>query len=153
MEVADKGIALIKEIAEKLSDQNQKEFFDKTAEALTVAKEYATTEEKEARLLDAVIKYANQSAFILFRQNEMTDEIAAKLRELPTPEDTSAQVKTFNDARQEKIDAVNEQHREIYEEEKDLDIFTGIIAGMTKEQAEKRMAEHEAQIREASANR
>ena len=72
------------------------------------------------------------------------------LRGLPTPEDTAASVQEFNDARQKRIDSVNEMHKEIFDEQKDLDVFTGSIAGLTKEDAERRMAEHEAKIREAA---
>lgn len=152
METAEAGIKLINEGIDLLKDEKQKEFFSGIVKSLEVAKVEANDDEKKARLIDASVKYANQISFILFRQNSISDEMAASLRELPTPEDTAAKVQEFNAARQARIDEVNKQHQAIFEEEKALDVFTGIIAGLSKEEAEKRMAEHEAKIREASKN-
>jgi hypothetical protein len=150
METAEAGIKLISEGAALLTDEKQKEFFEGILKSLEIAKVEADNEEKLARFADASIKYANQISFILFRAGTLTDEMTAELRALPTPEETAIKVKEFNDARQARIDEVNKQHQAIFEEEKALDVFTGIIAGLSKEEAEKRMAEHEAKIREAS---
>jgi len=150
METAEAGIKLISEGVVLLTDEKQKEFFEGILKSLEIAKVEADNEEKTARFVDASIKYANQISFILFRAGALTDEMTAELRALPTPEETAVKVKEFNDARQARIDEVNKQHQAIFEEEKALDVFTGIIAGLSKEEAEKRMAEHEAKIREAS---
>jgi hypothetical protein len=150
MDAAESGIELIKGGIDLLKDEKQKDFFEGIVKSLEVAKTEINNSEKAARFTDAAVKYANQISFILFRQNTITDAMAAALRELPTPEDTAASVQEFNKDRQERIDRVNQMHKEIFDEEKDLDVFTGIIAGLTKEEAERRMAEHEAKIREAS---
>lgn len=150
METAEAAIKLISEGAVLLTDEKQKEFFEKILNSLKKAKVEANNEEKEARYIDASVKYANQISFILFRNGTLSDELEAALRELPTPEDTAAKVAEFNNARQARIDEINKQHQAIFDEEKDLDVFTGIIAGLSKGDAEKRMAEHEAKIREAS---
>lgn len=150
METAEAAIKLISMGATLLTDEKQKEFFEGILKSLEVAKAEANNEEKEARYIDASVKYANQISFILFRKSALSDEMEAALRELPTPEDTAAKVAEFNNKRQARIDEINKQHQAIFDEEKDLDVFTGIIAGLSKEDAEKRMAEHEAKIREAS---
>lgn len=152
METAEAAIKLISTGATLLTDEKQKEFFEGILKSLEVAKAEANNEEKEARYIDASVKYANQISFILFRKGALSDEMEAELRELPTPEDTAAKVAEFNNARQARIDEINKQHQAVFDEEKDLDVFTGIIAGLSKEDAEKRMAEHEAKIREASKN-
>lgn len=150
MSITTDSIALIEAVTAKISDERQKNFFEGILKSLELAGKEADNEEKETRLEDAAVKYANQSSFILFRQNDLTPDLEAKLRELPTPESTSEKVKAFNDARQKRIDKINAQHQAIFEEEKALDVFTGIIAGMSKEEAEKRMKEHEKKIREAA---
>lgn len=153
MDIAKSGIKIIEEGVVLLTDQNQKNFFEGIIKSLELAeKEIEGDEEKAARFTDAAIKYANQIAFILFRNNAITDSIAAELRELPTPEETAEKVRAFNEARQNRINEVNKLHQAIFEEEKALDVFTGIIAGLSKEEAEKRMKEHEEKIREASKN-
>lgn len=150
MEAAESGIELIKSGIDLLKDEKQKNFFEGILKSLEIAKAEINNDEKKARFIDASVKYANQISFILFRQNTITDAMTAALRGLPTPEETAASVQEFNDARQKRIDSVNEMHKEIFNEQKDLDVFTGIIAGLTKEDAERRMAEHEAKIREAA---
>lgn len=150
MEAAESGIELIKGGIDLLKDERQKKFFEGIIKSLEVAKAEINNDEKEARFIDASVKYANQIFFILFRQNTITDAMTKALRGLPTPEETAASVRKFNDDRQKRIDRVNEMHKEIFNEQKDLDVFTGIIAGLTKEDAERRMAEHEARIREAA---
>lgn len=150
MEAAESGIELIKSGIDLLKDEKQKNFFEGIVKSLEVAKAEINNDEKAARFTDAAVKYANQISFILFRQNTITDAMATALHGLPTPEETAAAVQEFNNARQKRIDSVNEMHKEIFNEQKDLDVFTGIIAGLTKEEAERRMAEHEAKIREAA---
>lgn len=150
MEAAESGIELIKSGIDLLKDEKQKNFFEGIVKSLEVAKAEINNDEKAARFTDAAVKYANQISFILFRQNTITDAMATALHGLPTPEETAAAVQEFNNARQKRIDNVNEMHKEIFNEQKDLDVFTGIIAGLTKEEAERRMAEHEAKIREAA---
>lgn len=150
MEAAESGIELIKSGIDLLKDEKQKNFFEGIVKSLEIAKAEINNDEKAARFIDASVKYANQISFILFRQNTITDAMTAALRGLPTPEETAASVQEFNDARQKRIDSINEMHKEIFNEQKDLDVFTGIIAGLTKEDAERRMAEHEAKIREAA---
>lgn len=144
MEAAEAGIKIITQKLEKLTDEKQITFFEGILKSLELAKSEIDNEEKEARFTDAAVKYANQISFIVYRKE------AEDLKDLPTPEETAAKVQEFNAARQARIDEVNAKHQEIFEEEKALDVFTGIIAGLSKEEAEKRMAEHEAKIREAS---
>lgn len=150
MEAAESGIELIKGGIDLLKDEKQKNFFEGILKSLEIAKAEINNDEKKARFIDASVKYANQISFILFRQNTITEAMTTVLRGLPTPEETAASVQEFNDARQKRIDRVNKIHKEIFDEQKDLDVFTGIIAGLTKEDAERRMAEHEAKIREAA---
>lgn len=160
MEAAEKAITIIEEKLNKLKEflaaafvaeekeslKKQIEFFEGILKSLELAKTEANTDETKARYTDAAVKYANQISFIVYRKT------APELEDLPTPEETAAEVNKFNSARQARIDEINKQHQAIFEEEKALDVFTGIIAGLSKEEAEKRMAEHEAKIREASKN-
>ena len=92
METAEAAIKLISTGATLLTDEKQKEFFEGILKSLEVAKTEANNEEKEARYIDASVKYANQISFILFRKGALSDEMEAELRELPTPEDTAAKV-------------------------------------------------------------
>lgn len=129
-----------------LKDESQKEYFDKTIEYLNNAKNIADTDEKIVLLDDATVKYANQLCFILFRENVITDEITTAIRNLITPEESSRLAGEYNKARQARIDELNKQHEAIVDEQKELDIFFGVISGKSVEEAKELMAKHEADI-------
>lgn len=129
-----------------LTNEEQKKYFEDTIQYLNNAKEIANNEEKNALLADAIIKYANQLCFILFRENTITDELTTEIRGLITPEESSKMAHTYQEARQTRIDDLNRQHEAIVEEQKDLDIFFGVISGKSAEEAKALMEQHQADI-------
>ena len=142
--------ALIGKMKEQLTDEDQKKYFDNVVSSLDAAYKMAgDDEERKVRLEDAAVKFVNQLAFILFRNGTISDEDAATFRTLPAPEETSKKVREFEDKRQEEINKINDMQKAIMDERKDLDLFLAIISGMTKEEAEKRMAQYEAQVAQA----
>lgn len=148
LEVIDKATPL-------LSDDKQKDYFNGVAKSIRTASGMVPgfedeNDEKRVRLCDAAVKYANQLMFILFRENKIDDELGAQFRALSTPEYTGQLVREFEEAREKRIEEVNKMHQAIVDEQKDLDIFTAVIAGMSKKEAEKKMAEYEAQVKEAA---
>lgn len=143
----DAAVELIKKAVELLEDENQKTYFTKVTKSVENASSLVDgDEEKAARLEDAAVKFANQIMFILYRADKLTDELTAEFRALPSAEFTGDQVKLHESERQARIDEINEAHQEIIDEQKELDIFTAVIGGMSKEEAEKKMAEYEAQV-------
>lgn len=141
--------SFIKNAVGLLGDEKQKDYFTKVSASIEAAAGMvADSEEKLARLCDAGIKYANQLAFILFRANKLEGELLAEFRLLPTPEYTGDLVRKFDDVRQAKIDSITAQQKEVLEEQKALDIFTAVIAGMSAEEAERRMEEQAEQLRQ-----
>lgn len=145
----EKAKSIIVEGKELLKDEKQKTYFDGVVESLNAAKDMADDEEKNARLEDAAIKFVNQLCFILFREQLITDDLTARLRELPSPETTAEAVRGYDQARDARIEELNKKHEEIIDEQKALDLFTAVIAGYSKEEAARKMAEHDAQIQQA----
>lgn len=145
------ALEIIKKGAELLKDEKQKEYFADVIKSLGVAEDLVNNEEKAARMIDATVKFANQLCFILFREGTITEELTAELRELPSPEQTSEPVKAFSDERDSRIDEINKKHAAIIDEQKELDIFLGVIAGMSAEEAARRMQEHDEQVKKAAA--
>jgi len=143
----EKAYELLKTLSEKLTDEDQKKYFEKVLSSLNVAAGMVgDDEEKQVRIVDAAVKYVNQLAFILFRNGSISEEETAEFRELPAPEETSKKVREFEDAHQAKIDAINEQQKAVMDERKDLDLFLAVISGMSEEEAKAKMAQYEAQI-------
>lgn len=147
--IYEEANSFIKNATGLLTDEKQKDYFTKVSESIMAAADMVgDSEERMARLCDAGIKYANQLAFILFRANKLEGELLAEFRLLPTPEYTGDSVRKFDDVRQAKIDSITAQQKEVLEEQKALDIFTAVIAGMSAEEAERRMNEQAEQLRQ-----
>ena len=148
--IYQEALEVIEKATPSLVDEKQKEYFTKIAESIRTASGMINEdEEKLARLCDAAVKYANQVMFILYRSDKLTDELTAAFRALPSAEETGDSVRKIDEERQKRIDEINTMHEQIVNEQKDLDIFTAVIAGMSKEEAEAKMAEYEAQAKAA----
>ncbi len=148
--IYQEALEVIEKATPSLVEEKQKEYFTKIAESIRVASGLVNNDdEKMARLTDAAVKYANQVMFILYRADKLTDELTAAFRALPSAEETGDAVRKIDEERQKRIDEINNMHQQIVDEQKDLDIFTAVIAGMSKEEAEAKMAEYEAQAKAA----
>lgn len=146
-EVVAKSMEIIEKGTPLLTDEKQTEYFKGVLESLKTADGMVNNKEKATRMQDAAVKFANQLCFILFREDTITGELTDLLRCLPTPESTTESVKEFTDEREARIKALNDAHAAIMDEQKDLDIFLGVIAGMSPEEAERRMKEHDDKIK------
>ena len=148
IEKADKTIDYIKNALKYVKEENNQTYFHGCIDSYANAKEIANNEEKQAYLYDAVTKWANQISFLLFRHNELTDNMMQTFRELETPEETSKIVGEFKDARQKRIDEIRAEQEVVMAEEKELDILKGVIAGMGVEEAKQKLAEYEEQTKQ-----
>jgi len=101
--------------------------------------------EKESMLEAFSVQEANRMASTLWRLELLTDDIEKEYRKLPAMEELADAYNLFVTARKARMDKVMEQHREIAEEEKALDIFKGIINGIPADESEKRYEEYQKQ--------
>lgn len=98
-------------------------------------------EEKIALLKAYAVQEANRMASTLWRLNLLPDILEAAFRALPPMTEVAAEYNKFNDARKERMDKIMADHKVIAEEEKELDIFKGIINGISAKEAEKKYNE------------
>lgn len=148
--IYQEALEVIEKATPLLIDEKQKEYFTKIAESIRTASGLVNADdEKLVRLCDAAVKYANQVMFILYRADKLNDELTVAFRALPSAEETGDSVRKIEEERQKRIDEINNMHQQIVDEQKDLDIFTAVIAGMSKEEAEAKMAEYEKQAQAA----
>lgn len=105
--------------------------------------------EKEALLGAWAVQEANRVVGELWRLQLLSDKLEEEYRSLPTMKEMADAYNKFTDSRRERMDKIVEEHKIIAEEEKKLDIFKGVINGMSKEKAEKDYAAYEAQQRQA----
>lgn len=98
-------------------------------------------EERIALLGAYAVQEANRVVSTLWREQLLPEELEKEYRALPTMKEMAAAYNKFADDRKERMDKVMADHKVIADEEKDLDIFKGVINGISAEEAEKKYEE------------
>lgn len=99
-------------------------------------------EEKIAMLRAYAVQEANRVASTLWREGLITPEYEKEYRALPSMKEMADAYNVFTDARKARMDDVMADHKVIADEERELDIFKGIINGIPAEESEKRYDEY-----------
>lgn len=102
-------------------------------------------EEKIAMLRAYAVQEANRVASTLWREGLITAEYEKEYRALPSMKEMADAYNAFTDARKARMDEVMADHKVIADEERELDIFKGIINGIPAEESEKRYDEYRRQ--------
>ena len=97
--------------------------------------------EKIAMLSAYAVQEANRVVSTLWREELLTPELEKEYRKLPKMVEMAAKYNEFTSARKARLDEVMADHKVIADEEKELDIFKGIINGLPAEESEKRYNE------------
>ena len=108
-------------------------------------------EEKIAMLRAYAVQEANRVASTLWREGLITPEYEKEYRALPSMKEMADAYNVFTDERKGRMDEVMADHKVIADEERELDIFKGIINGIPAEESEKRYDEYRQQQRAAMA--
>ncbi len=103
------------------------------------------SEEKIAMLSAYAVQEANRVVTMLWRMELLTPEMEKAYRELPTMETMANAYNEFLADRKARMDKVMADHKVIAEEEKELDIFKGIINGISAEEAARKYEEFKKQ--------
>lgn len=109
--------------------------------------------ERLAMLRAWAVQEANSVISALWREQLLPPELEAEYRKLPSMKEMADAYNVFTDDRRKRMDAVMDQHRAIANEEKALEIFKGVINGMTKEESEKKLADYEKRQQQAMGAR
>lgn len=108
-------------------------------------------EEKIAMLRAYAVQEANRVASTLWREGLITPEYEKEYRALPSMKEMADAYNVFTDERKSRMDEVMADHKVIADEERELDIFKGIINGIPAEESEKRYDEYRQQQQAAIA--
>lgn len=108
-------------------------------------------EEKIAMLRAYAVQEANRVASTLWREGLITPEYEKEYRALPSMKEMADAYNVFTDERKGRMDEVMADHKVIADEERELDIFKGIINGIPAEESEKRYDEYRQQQQAAMA--
>lgn len=140
-QIITKGIALLPDDAKaEYKAQANKELF--VNEAISNAMGAVNENPEKTALLTAyAVQEANQVATTLWRLGLLPDELEKEYRALPTLKEVADAYNEFTAARKERMDKIMADHKVVADEEKELDIFKGIINGISAKEAEKKYNE------------
>ncbi len=102
-------------------------------------------EEKVAMLTAYAVQEANRVVSTLWREELLPADMEADYRKLPKLNVLADKYNEFTSARKERMDKIMADHKVIAEEEKELDIFKGIVNGVPAAESEKRYNEYKKQ--------
>lgn len=138
------GIALLPDEAKKDFKAMQGDIF--TNEAIANAMGALNENEEKTAMLSAyAVQEANRVVTMLWRMELLTPELEKAYRELPKMEEMAEAYNKFTADRKARMDEIMEQYNDIHGEEKDLDIFKGIINGISAKEATKKYDEFQKQ--------
>ena len=75
----------------------------------------------------------------------MPEDLEKEYRKLPKMEEMASKYNEFTADRKERMDKIMADHKVIAEEERELDIFKGIVNGISAEESEKKYDEYKRQ--------
>ena len=134
----------IKEASELLTNETDKEYFTRKKGIFRTAGTLAETPEQKELLYNNLVQTRHQLVFLLFRRELITDEITKKFLSMMTIEDANKRYAAVEDERKKRQDEEAVRINELREEENKLDVFKGVLSGMTKEKAEEELAKYQA---------
>lgn len=148
--VIKEGIALLPDEAKKdFKAQASDIFIDEAINNACGA--LNDNEEKIAMLGAYAVQEANRVVSTLWREELLPEKLEAEYRKLPKMIEMADKYNEFTGDRKARMDKIMEQHKAIAEEEKELDIFKGIVNGIPAEESEKRYDEYRKQQQAAMA--
>ena len=122
--------------------------FEAIANAMGAVNE---NEEKTALLAAYAVQEANRVASTVWRLVPMPEEYEKEYRSLPSMKEMADKYNEYTSARKAKLDKIVAENNTIAEEERDLDIFKGIINGIPAKESEKRYNEYQQKRQAAMA--
>ena len=108
-------------------------------------------EEKTALLAAYAVQEANRVASTVWRLVPMPEDYEKEYRSLPSMKEMADKYNEYTSARKAKLDKIVAENNAIAEEERDLDIFKGIINGIPAKESEKRYNEYQQKRQAAMA--
>lgn len=104
--------------------------------------------EKKSLLLIQYIQYCNKLMFLVFRKGNYK-ELEKEFKKLSSIEEAAKGYEVFAKRHQEERDKIQALIDEDREREHKMDIFKGVLNGMSAEQAEEQLNKYEKQVKQA----
>lgn len=154
MDVAKQANKIIKEVLEKLTDENDIARFSSVPEIFNNAAGMVNGNARNEALLKGwMVSQANNAVFLLWRRNILTDDIEKEYRELPSTEEAVKDFEALESEDKKVADELEEQRRKYMDGQHELDIFKAVLNGIPKDQAEAQYKEYKEKIAQAAQGR
>ena len=147
---------LIKKEKEFLADarrllvsEDDKEYFERKVKTFENGEKLAETDEQKELLLNQYVQARHQITFLLFRRKLISDDIANKFFDMMPIEEANKRYAAKEDERKARQDEETKRLTVLREEENKLDIFKGVLSGMTEEKAKEELAKYQQDVRQA----
>lgn len=147
---------IIKEGIALLPDDAKKDFIARANEEITTGDAINNAcgalngdEEKIAMLTAWAVQEANRVVTMLWRMELLTPELEKEYRKLPTMKTVETEYNKFVDIRKKRLDEAMDLQRKLADEDRDLQIFQGIVNGIPAEKAEKEYDSYRKQQQQA----
>lgn len=138
--IIKEGIALLPDEAKGDFKAQASDIF--VNEAIANAMGAVNEDAEKTSLLGAyAVQEANRVVTTLWRLQLLPEDMEKEYRALPTMKEMADAYNEFTSARKERMDKIMADHKVIAEEEKELDIFKGIVNGISAKEAEKKYNE------------
>ncbi len=158
METIKAANRIIKEGIALLPDDAKKDFMAAANKEITVDEAINNAcgalngnEEKIAMLGAWAVQEANRVVTTLWRMNILPETLETAYRALPTMKEAADNYNKFVDARKARMDEVMAQHKVLAEEDKELQVFQGIVNGIAADKAEKEYDNYQKAQQQAAA--
>ena len=138
--IIKEGIALLPDDAKSDFTAQASDIF--INEAIANAMGAVNEDPEKTVLLSAyAVQEANRVVTTLWRLELLPEEMEKEYRALPSMKEMADAYNEFTGARKKRMDKIMADHKVIADEEKELDIFKGIINGISAKEAERKYNE------------
>jgi len=135
----------IAEARAQLVTPEDKEYFERKLKSLKNGEKLAETEEQKELLLNQYVQTRHQLTFLLFRKRLITDNLTEQFLGMMPIEEANRRYAEKEDERKKRQDEENTRIMALRDEENKLDIFKGVLSGMSEEKAKEELAKYQAE--------
>lgn len=145
--VAKKANQIIKKVLDRLTDKKDIDNFKNVPEIFNNASGQINANPINIALLNLwMTSQATNAVFLLWRRSLKHDDIEKEWRELPTTDELMDVYQGLIDEDRKIAEKLEAERRTYMNGQHELDIFKGILNGLTKEEAEAKQKEYQERL-------
>lgn len=148
----EKLLTFIRQNYDKLGNEADQKAFKDILSYLETAKPMVENNKYATCLYDAATKYANQLAFRLFVEDKLDSDITKIFREFESVKTVSSYANAYTEEEKARADEITKAQQDYMAEREPFEVFRAVIAGMSKEEAEKKQAAYKQRQADALHN-